>query len=128
MNEWTIVKISKAIAKAEGFYAIPGVSSGHSRPARNHNPGDLTIDTIEQGSGIDQGLHNSYVFYADNELGFAALRQQIRLMYDGSKIYNPDMTILEIAKKYTATDQEAWARIVAQELKVSIDTKLKDLT
>src|SRR5437762_14189116 len=115
VNEWIIVKLSRAIATAEGFYArIEG--SYRNRPQRNMNPGDLKIDTIGQAIGKDK---DGFVIYPSIEVGFAAARQQVRLMFDGSKIYNPDMTILEVAQHYTTTDQDTWATIVAQELNVS---------
>lgn len=116
-SQWLIEKIAQAIATAEGFY-VPG-----SRPARNHNPGDLTIDTIGQTVGRD----GVYVVYSDDATGWAALRQQVQLMFSGSHIYNPAMSILEVAANYTATDQMAWAKTVATKLGVSINTRLSEL-
>ena len=124
VNEWVIVKLSRAIAHAEGFYAHIS-EYRRNRPQVNMNPGDLKIDTIGQAIGKDD---KGFAIYPSEETGFAALRQQIRLMYNGSKIYNSEMTILEVAQHYTTSERETWAAIVAAELNVSQDTKLKELT
>src|SRR5438552_18957823 len=114
VNEWTIVRLSRAIATAEGFFATINKEEARNRPQRNMNPGDLKLDTIGQKIGLDK---DNFIIYPSHEVGWAALRQQVRLMYNGSKIYNPEMTILEVAQHYTVNDSEQWAAIVATELK-----------
>jgi hypothetical protein len=109
--------IAHAIAVAEGFF-VAG-----SRPARNHNPGDLTRDLTGKGVGVD----GAYIKYGSDEDGFEALNTQVSLMFSGSHVYSPAMTILEIAQRYTTTDQDAWARIVAGHLGVDINTRLMDV-
>lgn len=112
-----IVRIAKAIATAEGFY-VP-----RSRPARNHNPGDLTRDLNGRAVGRD----GSYVIYANDGDGWNALYKQVRLMFSGSRYYKPNQTLLEIAERYTATERQAWAHNVAATLGVTVETKLQDI-
>jgi prolyl-tRNA editing enzyme YbaK/EbsC (Cys-tRNA(Pro) deacylase) len=49
------------------------------------------------------------------------------ILTDTSNIYNSDMTISDVAERYTATDQTAWALNVANKLGVSPDTKVSTL-
>lgn len=113
-----VTSLAEAIAYAEGFFV-----SG-SRPARNHNPGDLTVDTTGKGIGTD----GPFIVYASNADGWEALKRQVTLMLtNASQIYNNQMTIREVAQLYTTTDQLAWATAVASRLGVSMDTKLSDL-
>jgi len=110
---------AQAVATAEGFY-VPG-----SRPARNHNPGDLTLDLTGAGVGWD----GPFVIYATDADGFAALMVQIQKALDGtSSVYTPDMTIMQFATKYTATDQAAWASTVAGYLGVTVDTPISEVS
>jgi hypothetical protein len=118
MDNAIVSSLADAIAYAEGFF-IPG-----SRPARNHNPGDLTVDTISKGIGMD----GPFVVYANDTDGWDALKRQVDLMLtNASQIYNNQMTIRQVAQLYTTTDQLAWATAVASRLGVSMDTKLADL-
>lgn len=104
-----------AIAYAEGFYV------NGSRPQRNHNPGDLTIDTVGLGVGKD----GPFIVYANDNDGWTALKRQVQLILTNtSSIYNTDMTIQDMANRYTATDQSSWALNVANKLGVSPDTKI----
>jgi hypothetical protein len=113
-----VQSFAQGIAVAEGFFV-----SG-SRPQRDNNPGDLTVDTIGKGVSMD----GPFVVYGSPEDGWDALKQQVRLMLtDASAFYNSNMTIREVAERYTTTDQMAWATNVAAVLGVSIDTKLSDL-
>jgi len=117
MNAALISKIADAIAFAEGYFV-----SG-SRPRRNHNPGDLERDLTGKGIGWD----GPYVIYATIQDGREALEHQVRLMFAGSRIYRPSMTIAEVARRYTSTDQAAWAKNVAGRLGVSVDTRLDEI-
>jgi|SRR5579883_3023750 len=114
MNEAVISRIADAIAHAEG-YDVPG-----SRPRRNNNPGDLERDLTGKGIGRD----GPYVIYATPADGRAALEHQVRLMFSGSHVYKPSMTIAEVAAHYTETDRDAWARAVAERLGVAVTTPL----
>lgn len=107
-----------AIAWAEGYY-VPG-----SRPNRNNNPGDLTVDTIGKGTGKD----GPYIIYGTAADGWAALRRQVELMFTGqSRYYKPNMTIAQVASRYTTTEQSAWASNVASRLGVSVQTRLDEI-
>lgn len=105
---------AEAIAFAEGFY-VAG-----SRPARNNNPGDLTLTG-------DLGKDGMYGVWSTLQAGWDALYHMLQRDLSGnSTIYSPDMTIQEFANKYTATDQTAWASNVASQLGVTPDTKISD--
>lgn len=108
-------KISEAIALAEGFYV-----SG-SRPARDHNPGDMTEDLIGKSVGMD----GPFVMFATDEDGFANLDAQVSKWLNGSSSHaTADSSISDISQFYTTTDQTAWATTVANHLGVSIDTPI----
>lgn len=113
--------LANAIAFAEGFFT-PG-----TRPARNHNPGDLTLDI--GGNDIHPlAFDGPYGVYQSDADGFADLQQQIILWLTGkSKVAGPSDTIYTLSRKYTTTEQDGWARNVSSYLGVSQDTKLSDL-
>lgn len=112
-----INKIAQAIARAEGFY-VAG-----SRPARNHNPGNMTLDLVNKGIGKD----GPFIVYRNDQDGFDNLRRQIWLMFGGSRIYSATMTIAEVAALWTTTEQKAWASNVAKALGVTVDTRLTQI-
>jgi hypothetical protein len=118
MNEAVISKIADAIAFAEGYF-VDG-----SRPRRNNNPGDLERDPTGKGIAWD----GPYVIYATAQDGREALEHQVRLMFAGSHIYKPWMTVAEIARRYTATEPAVWARNVAGRLGVKLETRLDQIT
>lgn len=110
-----VQKIAEAIAFAEGFY-VAG-----SRPARNHNPGDMTADLVGRGIGKD----GPFVVYETDVDGWANLYAQINKWLSGSSSHaTSDSTISDISSFYTANDQAAWATNVANQLGVSIDTPI----
>lgn len=110
--------MSEGIAIAEGYY-VTG-----SRPNRNNNPGDLTVDITGTGIGKD----GPFIVYGSPDDGWKALYRQVEMMFtNASRIYNSNMTIRQIAEKYTTTDQLAWAQNVANELGISIDTPISNL-
>jgi hypothetical protein len=114
-----VQRLAVAIAAAEGF-SVPG-----SVPNRNHNPGDLRVDTTGKGIGKDE---LGFIRYANDSDGWEALHVQVELMLtDRSHIYTSNMTITETSTHYTTTAQAAWASIVAQQLGVSTSTKLFEL-
>ena len=93
-----VIEFSQAISVAEGW-GQPGAI-----PTVRNNPGD-----IADANGI--------ITFPSQLDGWAALHRQVEKMFDGtSKYYNPTMTISEIAAKYTATEQTAWASNVAAQL------------
>jgi hypothetical protein len=112
-----ISKIADAIAFAEGYF-VEG-----SRPRRDNNPGDLERDLTGKGIGWD----GPYVIYATPEDGMQALECQVQLMFRGSHVYNPSMTIAEVAQRYTATDAQSWGLNVARRLGVEVGTRLEEI-
>lgn len=102
--------IAQAIAKAEGFYA------GNTLPRRMNNPGSIT-------SG------GQLVQYASEQDGWNALYALIERILSGeSAYYTPDMSVLQVAHVYTGEDKpEAWARIVAEQLGVSVNEPFGNL-
>jgi hypothetical protein len=112
------VMLAEAIARAEGFYVK------ESRPARNHNPGDMTADLIGKSIGKD----GSFVQYANDNDGWLNLYAQINAWLNGtSKHATAESTIDHIASFYTATEQDIWARNVANYLGVETSTAIGDL-
>ncbi len=121
-----VERIARAIAKAEGFFATDPLGGvvGATRPQRNNNPGDLTVDLTGKRIGWD----GPFVRYASEADGWEALYAQVEKMLDGtSKVYKPGDTIDEVARKYTTTGQESWASIVANDLGATVDTPLNEL-
>lgn len=119
MSDTSVIdKLTAAIANAEGAN-VEG-----SRPKRNNNPGNLTLDITKRGIGKD-GIYVIYNTFAD---GLDALRKQVDLMFGGSSIYNPSMTIREVAEHYTTTQKDEWANNVASYLGVNPETRLNELT
>jgi hypothetical protein len=114
VSDVIVYKIGDAIAFAEG-YLVAG-----SRLRRNNNPGDLERELT--GKAI--GWEGPYVIYRTSQEGREALEHQVRLMFGGSHIYKPSMTIAQIATHYTATDPAIWARNVAARLGVPVETRL----
>jgi hypothetical protein len=112
-----VSKIAEAIAFAEGYFV-----SG-SRPRRNNNPGDLERDVTGKGIGRD----GPYIRYATAQDGREALEHQVRLMFAGSHVYDPSMTIAEVARHYTATEPAIWALNVASRLGVTVETRLNEI-
>lgn len=117
MNLSLVSKIADAIAFAEGFY-VPG-----SRPRRNNNPGDLERDVTGKGVGMD----GPYVIYATPQDGWDALKHQVMLMFAGSHVYQPSMTIAEMASHYTSTEAGPWSLNVARRLGVPVTTQLDQI-
>lgn len=116
-SQQQVQNLADAIQFAEG-YSVPG-----SIPNTLNNPGDLTVDIT--GTGI--GSVNGFVQYSSYTDGRAALEQQAADMLTGppmSSIYNPAMTIAQVAAEYTKTEVSAWASNVASFLGVSVNTPI----
>lgn len=117
LNE-AIDLFANAIAVAEGYFV------SDSRAQRNHNPGNLTVDT----TGTSIGRDGMFIVYGSATDGWDALKKQVSLILtNASQIYNSEMTIYEIAQRYTTTEQLAWAQNVARTLGISPDTKISAL-
>lgn len=106
-----INEVANAIATAEGFGKDGAI------PTLAHNPGDLVIP---HWAGPSMGKEHVSVFKSDDE-GWNRLRHQLQLIADNrSKVYNLDMTIQEMANKWTRTDPTAWAETVASNVGIGI--------
>lgn len=119
VNENAIQRLAHAIARAEGYF-VTG-----SKPKRNNNPGNITDDFGFPTLGKD-GMFPIFTTPLD---GWDALLHFMRLILsDRSHIYRSDMTIQEMAKHYTTTEQDIWANNVANALGVTVNTPLNQLT
>ena len=111
-----------AVAQAEGFGLRRAI------PTRYHNPGDLKsrpgLTKLPGQKGLGKGGH--IVFRSDAD-GWDALHDLISKMVDGrSRHFNPDMTIVQVAKVYAA-NWRPWVKIVCKELGVPPSTRLREL-
>lgn len=123
ISEDFVRRFSEAIANAEGFHVPDSV------PARAHNPGDLTDDG-DIGLGFIQtaGPFGAKItVYATDEDGWTALRHKVRRMLNGaSQVYTPDLTVMEMALKYSGSPE--WAFNVAKSLGVDTRMTLAELS
>jgi len=113
---------AEGIALAEGFY-VAG-----SRAARNHNPGNLTLDI----TGTAVGRDGMFMVYGDDSDGWDALKRQVeKILTNASQIYTNDMTLRQIGALYASTstpnEQLAWSINVARKLGINIDTPVSTL-
>lgn len=110
-------QMAQAIARAEGFF-VPG-----SRPARDHNPGDIS-DTY-QAVGKDGPLS----VFPDDQTGWDALTHKLENILAGmSQTYPITNSISQLAQTWTGGDNpQAWAQNVASALNVDPSTTLNDL-
>ena len=118
LREQLIDAFANAIAFAEGYY-VTG-----SRASRNNNPGNLTVDLTGKAISKD----GTFVVYATILDGWEALKKQAAMIIDNtSQIYNSGMTLMEIAQRYTTTEQTAWATNVASRLGIPVDVPISSL-
>jgi hypothetical protein len=113
---------AEGIALAEGFYVVG------SRAARNHNPGNLTLDITGTGIGMD----GMFIVYDNDNDGWEALYKQVEMILTNtSGIYNSQMTLRQIAEKYASTstpnERLNWAINVASKLGIDINTPVSTL-
>lgn len=118
-----------AIQEHEGWFPAgsPGYPTG-SRSWRNKNPGNVRYVGQKRAIGKDTG---NFCIFATYEDGMATLKDQIRLAATGgSKVYRPDMTILQFFEVYAPSfenNTKAYADVVRKKLGVGTDFKIKDL-
>jgi hypothetical protein len=108
-----IKRTATAIAYAEGFFVAGSI------PQRAHNPGDLKLqdEPTLPGTAITQ--------FSSDDAGWTALYRQLWLALTGqSAYYYPDMTIADMARQWTATQQDTWASNVANHLGVPVTTPI----
>lgn len=117
----TLDELVEAIAQAEGYYLKGSI------PNRFHNPGDLKYRTGRKFFGQVAVGKGGHVIFKNDAAGWYALREQLRKMVAGeSRIYSPDMTLEDVAKKY-AGNWRVWAKNVSHNLGVSPTITLAEL-
>lgn len=109
-----------------GKYRGGGIAKEGSLSWRNNNPGNLRWSPYE----IDN--INNFSVFATYEEGWKALLFQLRIAVDGrSNAYRPNMTLLQFFEKYAPSGDNnhpaTYAKFVADQLGVSVDTIIKDL-
>jgi len=127
-----MVAWAKAIEEFED-YVIPGGRYRDGTPAprgslsfRHQNPGNLRWSPFE----IDN--RNNFSVFATYEDGFNALLHQLQIAVEGtSRVYRPEMTLLEFFRPYAPRSAnnhpETYAKYVAKQLGVPITTQIKTL-
>lgn len=114
----TTLQMAFAIMEFEG-YRKGSVSY------RNNNPGNVKLAGQPGALGQDSQGH---AIFQSFQYGWDALINQLTMMFDGrSRVYNTDMTLTQVFKKYAEANGELYARFVARRLEVEPSTKLKDL-
>lgn len=120
-----IDEVAYAIAVAEGYFA-EGSHDGRTLPYLLNNPGGLkkpTLGAADLPTWKDTGL----VWFPDPDMGWAALRHQVRLMLTGtSRIYEQSDSLLSVGGKYANGDMN-WGVNVATELRVPAERTLAEL-
>jgi hypothetical protein len=123
--EDNVEAIAEAIARAEGYFAA-GDHDGGSLLHRLNNPGGLkkpALGADDLPTWLDTGL----IIFPTAEMGWTALRHQVRMMLNGeSEIYDPSDTLITVGLKYADGD-ENWGSNVAMNLGVSPAARLADL-
>ncbi len=124
MNEPNrIEKFALAIREHEGWYQ-------GSRSWRNLNPGNLKFNNQYKSIGQDKDGFARFRVYED---GFNALCHQLTIACNGeSKVYNPEMTLLDFFNVYAPSGDGqnnpiAYATAVSKKIGITVDTKLKDI-
>jgi hypothetical protein len=93
-------------------------------------PGEIASGVVVRNNPGDiETTGGQLITYTSLTEGWDALYTMIDGWFNGtSKIYNPSMTIAEVAQKYVGTsDWVNWASNVADYLGVSVDTPLSDI-
>jgi hypothetical protein len=123
--EASITAVAEAIARAEGYYAR-GVHEGRSLLFRLNNPGGLKKPALN-AEALPTWEETGLVCFPTKDMGWAALRHQVRLMLTGrSRIYDPSDSLLHVGVKYADGDTN-WGSNVAGHLGVSPAASLADL-
>jgi hypothetical protein len=123
--EVRVTAVADAIARAEGYYAR-GEHDGRSLLHRLNNPGGLKKPALH-AEALPTWKDTGLVWFPTAEMGWAALRHQVRLMLTGrSRIYDPSDSLLLVAMKYADGDTN-WGWNVAEHLGVSPGATLADL-
>ena len=117
--------IAEAIARAEGYF-VEGDHDGRSLLHRLNNPGGLKKPALA-ADDLPTWLDTGLIIFPTAEMGWAALRHQVRMMLSGeSEIYDPSDTLVTVGLKYAEGD-ENWGSNVAMNLGVSPGATLTEL-
>lgn len=109
--------MAHAIARQEGFYIK------HTIPNRLHNPGDITAVATKYPGQV--GVYRGYAVFKNDRYGWAALRNQIQKIIDGtSKTFDQSMTFAQIAKVYA--EDKHWGVVVCKILKITPQTTFQE--
>ena len=123
--EASVNAVAEAIARAEGYYARGG-HEGRSLLFRLNNPGGLKKPALN-AEALPTWEDTGLVYFPTSDMGWAALRHQVRLMLTGrSRIYNRSDSLLHVGVKYADGDTN-WGANVAGHLGVSPAASLADL-
>ena len=123
--ETSISAVAEAIARAEGYYAR-GMHDGRSLLFRLNNPGGLKKPALN-AEALPTWEDTGLVYFPTPDMGWAALRHQVRLMLTGrSRIYDPADSLVHVGEKYADGDSN-WGSNVAGHLGVSPAVSLGDL-
>ena len=112
----------EAIKEHEGWYI-------GSRSYRNKNPGNIKHIGQDRAVGKDSG---GFCIFASYEDGYNELKDLlIRAASGKSKIYRPEMSILEFFRKYAPSsdnnDPDVYAKRVAKKIGVFVETSISSL-
>lgn len=123
--EASINAVAEAIARTEGYYA-PGIHEGRSLLFRLNNPGGLKKPALN-AEALPTWEDTGLLYFPTKEMGWAALRHQVRLMLTGrSRIYDTSDSLVHVGLKYADGDVN-WGSNVAGHLGVSPAASLADL-
>jgi hypothetical protein len=123
--ETRVMAVAEAIAVAEGYYAR-GDHDGRTLPYRLNNPGSLKKPALN-AEALPTWRDTGLVSFPTREMGWRALRHQVRVMLRGrSRVYDPTDTLATAGRKYADGDPN-WARTVAARLGVPADATLVGL-
>lgn len=91
-----------------------------------NNPGAL------RWSKFQAGKRNGFAYFKNYEDGWNALLFQLQIACDGrSKIYRSDMTLMQFFRiyspKFDSNNSDEYAKKVADKLRITINTKIKEL-
>lgn len=119
----------KCIQNYEGYFP-PSKRYPHGTPAwRNNNPGNLRFVGQPTATGKDK---SGFCIFPSYEVGFQALRQMVTNVCTGkSRVYKKTDTIKVFFSRYAPSSDnnnpDAYARWVASQLKLPVETQMQEL-
>jgi hypothetical protein len=90
-----------------GGYSTNAAATGLTRGVRNNNRGNLKYGPFAQSMGATGADDRGFAIFPDQETGDTAAQALLQKSYSG-------LSVNQMARKYTTTDQEAWAATVAK--------------